>query len=823
MSKVLRYVFLFDSEFHGYKIEHYQEGFSGTSQFRRLGAAPVFVRDKAENGIMGTSIELSIEADLNNELVDFYTTDSKKHLFKLYIDETLKWQGYALPERYSESYVAPPYDVEVTAADGLGILKSVDFDLTGQYSISQIIKYILDKTQLYLDFEFLFNISVSGQGNGMCTLSQTKVWAQTWAEMTCYDALSAIMVDIHAFVTQKDGRWLIARYSDLLSLSWIYSNDLTTILNSRYLPVVDLGSELEARPIGSLSLDINPAKKSCLFTFPYIQKPSFLNNYNFYSDLSFWDYNEATRFIYNEVAYARLDGILSLQLGGVFKYIQQSITVNQGTQIYELIFKYIIGQNLGGPTSQGKLKVRITLVSGSKTYYYSENGWSTSSHSYTIQETTQSITHTSVAASSFSVKLNGIPAAGTLTIKFSYETEEMLTLALITDVMFHVYTSAGLQIKSLLAESASETADDVQIDVQDNPFTENASRILYNNFENVDDSAFSKTWIENSTEKSDTYINTIVRDYISHIAYPSKVLKGKIESRLIYELLFKDVFSDTIYYVSQGTYDMLEEEADCELYEYMPYDDTISVSPASVLQENSSRSSSGSSSGSSSQTTSITDSALGSAIVSFAEKVLPADADMFALMDSADSNKAKKFSWGNLKAKMRLYLEYVFAAYNHTHDNYASLVNGLVPASQLPSFVDDIIDAYIVGSTPLASNWLSETDGGSSLTPEGGKIYIVISAGNYYTKQFRWTGSTYAQTGGDLALGESETTAFRGDHGKAAYDHSQTASKHVTTTEKSLLENATSNATADTLMKRDPNGKMAVTAIIINGIELTIE
>lgn len=71
--------------------------------------------------------------------------------------------------------------------------------------------------------------------------------------------------------------------------------------------------------------------------------------------------------------------------------------------------------------------------------------------------------------------------------------------------------------------------------------------------------------------------------------------------------------------------------------------------------------------------------------------------------------------------------------------------NGLVPSSQLPSYVDDVIDAYIVGATPLAQDWLSTTSGGAALTPETGKIYIIVGGGDekYLNQQYRWSGTTY--------------------------------------------------------------------------------
>lgn len=102
--------------------------------------------------------------------------------------------------------------------------------------------------------------------------------------------------------------------------------------------------------------------------------------------------------------------------------------------------------------------------------------------------------------------------------------------------------------------------------------------------------------------------------------------------------------------------------------------------------------------------------------------------------------------------------------------------SGHVPADQLPSYVDDVIDAYIVsGSTAFSAGWLSVSDGGAALAPESGKVYIILTAGQYEAKTYRWSGTVYAPIGNDLALGETSNTAYRGDRGKVAYEHSQAA------------------------------------------------
>ena len=91
--------------------------------------------------------------------------------------------------------------------------------------------------------------------------------------------------------------------------------------------------------------------------------------------------------------------------------------------------------------------------------------------------------------------------------------------------------------------------------------------------------------------------------------------------------------------------------------------------------------------------------------------------------------------------------DYISTGLLGVSNGVATLDNdGKVPTSQLPSYVDDVIEAYIVsGATALSAGWLSKTDGGAALTPETDKIYVVLTAGEYQNKTFRWGGSTYVE------------------------------------------------------------------------------
>ena len=107
-------------------------------------------------------------------------------------------------------------------------------------------------------------------------------------------------------------------------------------------------------------------------------------------------------------------------------------------------------------------------------------------------------------------------------------------------------------------------------------------------------------------------------------------------------------------------------------------------------------------------------------------------------------------------------------------DLKADLVDGKVPAAQLPAYVDDVLEYEDAEHFPA--------------TGESGKIYIAQDT----NKTYRWGGTGYVEISESLALGETSSTAYRGDRGKTAYDISQTVGDvaNLNTTEKSSVVGA---------------------------------
>jgi hypothetical protein len=129
--------------------------------------------------------------------------------------------------------------------------------------------------------------------------------------------------------------------------------------------------------------------------------------------------------------------------------------------------------------------------------------------------------------------------------------------------------------------------------------------------------------------------------------------------------------------------------------------------------------------------------------------------------------------------------------------------NGKVPSAQLPSFVDDVEEYANLAAFPV--------------TGESGKIYIAIDTNLTY----RWGGSTYVEISPSLALGETSASAYRGDRGKIAYDHSQLTSgnPHNVTKSDVGLSNVVNSDTTTTANITDSSNKRFVTDAQLTAID----
>lgn len=94
-----------------------------------------------------------------------------------------------------------------------------------------------------------------------------------------------------------------------------------------------------------------------------------------------------------------------------------------------------------------------------------------------------------------------------------------------------------------------------------------------------------------------------------------------------------------------------------------------------------------------------------------------------------------------------------FIATKGQPNGFASLDGkGLIPSSQLPAYVDDVIEVATFNELPEVG--------------EAGKIYVTLDTNLTY----RWSGTRYIEISQSLALGETSSTAYAGDKGKVTTD-----------------------------------------------------
>nr|DAS70995.1 MAG TPA: Minor structural protein putative tail fiber [Caudoviricetes sp.] len=579
-----RYVLQFDSEKfgHEYKILIKEDGYSGSPEKKSLGTAPLLRKDDSDSGISGTSLEMVIQADEDGELASLYTVDNKKFLVELYKNSSLIWTGYVLPEKYSEPYVPVPYDVSVTASDGLGILKDIPFTLSGEKTLFEVIRFCCNQTGITLDFIVFSSLAESSMNTSNSMLVQTSFDVSTFRDITCYEVLESLLTSLDAFITEANGKWMIARYTDLDKEGFLYSNagELRgrVSLESRVLGNVHSG----LYPIGNLELEIEPANKSVKFTSDYDLRPSFLQNYDFSGGDSGWGGFEYVIAERKGVWFAAMHG----NSGKQERYIQQGVSVEKSSQAVILEVKFALAQmfaSMNGRAGEDReFALKMQLSGEGQTYYLSDEGWGTKDYRFPVHGSLQdmfwdrdlSTNYVDDYEGNFKITADGFPVSGQLTISIYNIYVEMSGTSKVRSSLFLdqvVVTndcSGGIDVSVNLAEKASTSHEDIDIRLTDVPFEENADKMFYNGLKVA--GKYTSAW--SCGDETDSFLYTILKSVCSRIGFPRKQLSGIIQGENLDSLmLLVDKYSGSLFYPREFSLNLLTDEQNVTLDQFMPY------------------------------------------------------------------------------------------------------------------------------------------------------------------------------------------------------------------------------------------------------------
>lgn len=278
-----------------------QRDYEGEVKQRSLGRAPVLKREN--NGhIYGTSCELYAECLVDGEFSQLYTSDAYEFRVAVYRNDSLLWMGFVSPELYSEPDVAPPYDVQIIATDGLGELKNFKFEKRGVASMLSHINYLMGKTGIGMalnivsELRYVDDAGVASADKGVLDF---KINLDHEEGSTCYDVLQNLLSSINANITQYNGRYLIFRETDFINKATEEGVEGFDINGSAVsLPVASFGSMNQHKwwPVGQLSTVIEPAKNEVVLRAPDHYKDNVL-------DFDDWALANAASFNEEEGAY----------------------------------------------------------------------------------------------------------------------------------------------------------------------------------------------------------------------------------------------------------------------------------------------------------------------------------------------------------------------------------------------------------------------------------------------------------------------------------------------------------------------------------------
>ena len=197
-----------------WKVDISKDGYTGSVLMRSVGGSSAVLRRDRNGNICGTSLELAAECVVDEEFAELYTTDPFEFKVEVFCGNTSMWVGYVTPELYSEPFIAPPYDVDVTASDNLGELKRYKWVAVGRQTIANLLSTLLTPTGLSLNQRYVSKLATSSVAASAFFTTVTLDLDELVGE-TYYDVLDNLLNTFHAVIFQQGGCWCIMRETDV--------------------------------------------------------------------------------------------------------------------------------------------------------------------------------------------------------------------------------------------------------------------------------------------------------------------------------------------------------------------------------------------------------------------------------------------------------------------------------------------------------------------------------------------------------------------------------------------------------------------------------
>lgn len=600
MSYYIKYKLSFVSDRdNDYELHILQKNYGGQPIVKKLGVAPTLSIEEGDGNIKGSSLSFSIQADMEGELRGLYTTDNKEFKVLLYRNSSLYWQGYLLPELYSEQYVDAPYDVSVTATDGLATLKVITYEREDvNVSIATVVEDILSLTQLSLPLTYHMSIAHAfkkeydegeqlnpGGGLPIPMLTNTYISQAAYNGFTCYDVLNQILLSCNCCLMQIGGEWLVMSLTD--SSENYYSSGANIQRKHKMLGQLGIA---EVYPSGSLTLVNSPALKGANVEYSHMMRKSFFANPDCV-DRRAWTYADDSRNPYDipgeKEAFGKIFKAHCFELhpNNISKdntlQLWQEVALNKDDDnFYELAVKYLFGNN-----------AKLLLLSIT---YYGDDGiarqltaegwvaeWDKADVNSYIQITGQNksalldsisdIEQYEMAKVQFSLPgMGGTIRVGFINSTLNYADPLAYAPIYVTQVYLTVGGISGQQCTTEVEPNATQEPQGVLLAYGDTFESANAYKLETNTLKRLSGENIASWWLNGRNYPS--YYDAMLQEYSRYFGTKKVQLQGAIMGENVLHGIYVDTHSGKAMRLVTAQMDLLSDEASVTLEEIVTVD-----------------------------------------------------------------------------------------------------------------------------------------------------------------------------------------------------------------------------------------------------------
>lgn len=555
--------------------------YEGEVKQRALGRAPVIKRENKDH-IFGTSCELYAECLVDGEYADMYTSDPYEFRVSVYKDETLLWQGFVSPELYSEPDAAPPYDVQITATDGLGELKNSIYEERGAASILSHIMGLIGQYPIYV-ISGLRYVDSTGAISQDHDILNVRINLDHEKGNSKYDVLQNLLTSLNANITQLNGRYVIFRETDFINKATDEGVEAFDVNGEKvYISIASFGSMTSHQwwPIGQLSTVVEPAKNSLVLQAPNHYKDNVL-------DFSQWSVLNSAEYDATEDAYILpdegsyitqaldFDNEVGYRLG--LRIRARNVGDSEEDQNIGLMIK-VNARTYAAPEGRDFWLVKSEVSTGNARTDYlwrgQEDYFEEALNMPSDADTASDAQNVDIVIPLYDHSQNGLSYIFASSLSIKIFNPAGIHDIYVYDISLVKYEqSEGYEAKVVINNAAREAESDIDLSMSSASFAPAAGNMFMTGLPMQADGLLIEQWqIPGSAAQE--YLSAMSYDYARAVALPKMKYSGVLnvpDTATILPILF--LRDGTYYFPKTYTYDLYNDEIQVEL---------ISISAADV-------------------------------------------------------------------------------------------------------------------------------------------------------------------------------------------------------------------------------------------------